>query len=708
MTPAGPRSPTATTNAADAGDPAVRAVRWRRLVLVGLLLPLLSTAVLLWSTTGRADELDRVPVAVVNNDKIITSPQPMAAGREIAAQLTQPSSDDTADLDWTLADSQDATAGLRDGDYYAVLTIPPDFSQAILSTGTDKPARGKLTLTSNAAASNTVPYISQEVADAAAATLAGQATRGYLGNVYQGFNQLAQANQQAADSAAQVAQGTDQVASGASSLDQGAGELADGLDTLSTGADELSDGTDALSGGADDLASGASGLAAGARQVEGGADRLSSSASTLAHKSGELAGASRRAASGAARAAKATRVLTRFSQFVARDLARLEEQCGAEGATEVFCRELRRATRRATLLSLGTGRVNDGVADLASVDRRLAGASGELATANRKLAQGADTLRRGSRSEAQASGRLDAASEALADAARQVAAVAVQVADGTTTSAGAGDQLASGSSSLSAGATSADSGAHQLQQGLQKGADESPTYTKDQKTALEKVVSEPVVVTDQVQHTAHGNGWLVALVLGVVLWLAALLSMLLRGVGEVLAHGGSPVSSRRLVAVQLRPTTTLALLQAAAVLAALPLLQLHPASPVQLVLLTVLAAAAFSLVGVALRWAFRGVGVVVFVLLLALQAAALGNVLPIETAPGVVQTLNTFLPLTAYVNGASQAASGGEVWSVVATVTILLAWSLVAGLVSLMVVRRRRMLPASRVSGRPQLVGAGS
>ena len=60
-------------------------VPWRSLALVGLVLPLVAAAVLVWATTGRQDNLDRIPVAVVNNDKIIQQPQPMAAGRALAA-----------------------------------------------------------------------------------------------------------------------------------------------------------------------------------------------------------------------------------------------------------------------------------------------------------------------------------------------------------------------------------------------------------------------------------------------------------------------------------------------------------------------------------------------------------------------------------------------------------------------------------------------
>ena len=204
---------------------------WRTIALIGIVLPLVAATVLVWATTGRQDNLDRIPVAVVNNDQIIQDPQPMAAGRALAASLTEPSSDQT-NLDWTLADTADAAAGLTSGRYYAVLTIPPDFSQAILSTGTDDPVQGELELVSNGAASSTVPFLSRAIASAAATSLGQQSTQGYLGQVYDGFNTIASSNEQTASSAQELAQGTQQVAQGAGQLDSGTQQLAAGLGQL--------------------------------------------------------------------------------------------------------------------------------------------------------------------------------------------------------------------------------------------------------------------------------------------------------------------------------------------------------------------------------------------------------------------------------------------------------------------------------------------
>src|SRR3954453_10172583 len=166
------------------GERESRRSHWRRIAVAGVLLPLVAASLLIWSATGREDHIDKVPVAIVNNDTIITDPQPMAAGRSLTAALTHPATP-SQNPRWVFSDQDDATAGLANGSFYAVLTLPSDFSGAILSSGTDQPVQGKETLVSNEAASPTIPnpaasttmpYLSQQVATAAAAALGNQVT----------------------------------------------------------------------------------------------------------------------------------------------------------------------------------------------------------------------------------------------------------------------------------------------------------------------------------------------------------------------------------------------------------------------------------------------------------------------------------------------------------------------------------------------------
>ena len=670
-----------------------RLAPWQILAMIGAVLPLAAALVLVWATTGRQQNLDRIPVAIVNNDQIIQQPQPMAAGRALAASLTEPSSGQT-DLGWTLANPDDAAAGLQNGSYYAVLTIPKDFSKAILSTGTSNPVAGQVRLVSNGAASSTVPYLSQAIAAAAATSLGQQATQSYLGQVYDGFNQIASSNQKAASSAEQLAQGTQQVAYGADQLNSGTQQLASGLARLSTGARELANGTGSLRRGADRLDAGAGNLALGARRLEGGIRALAGSAGTLAAKQEGYARNARQAASGSTEVAAGAGRLSLASRGIALNIRVLARICAQQGGSPTFCSALARARDRAATVADAASAVRDGAVEVAGGNARLAAGAAALAAGSHGLAHGATALSRAGRLVSDGADQLSNGTASLATGAAETDDAAGRLATGAASSASAADELASGSASLSSGATSANNGAQQLAQGLDQLAKQTPTYSKDEKKALTAVVSEPVALTSSVEYTQHSNGWLIGVVLGVILWLAALLGVLRRNLAEVLRHASTPISSRRLTMVQLRPSVTLAAAQGVAVLAALLLLRVDMARPLGFGLLTILAAVTFTLVGLALRWAWGGVGILAFVLFLLFQAAALGNVLPIQTAPEPLPTLNRLLPLPAYVNGASQLVTGGSVGSLAGVVTVLLLWGLGASGVALMLVRRRRVSPA--------------
>ena len=665
--------------------------RWVRLVIVGLLLPLAAAAVLGWSVADRQQKLDKIPVAIVNNDTILTDPQPMAAGRALSASLTNPKPSATK-LDWTLTDSDDAKAGLRRGDYYAVLTIPSDFSQAILSSGTDKPVSGKVTLVSNAAASTTAPYISAQVVAAAADSLGNQTTQGYLKNVYGGFNQLAKSNQSAASSAASLADGTAQVAGGADQLTDGTDTLASSLGQVASGTAALHAGTQSLQSGAAELDQGVSGVSGGARKLHRGSQDLASSSRTLARKGADFAGAADKVADGSAALPRLTGRLADGSRRVAGEVSGLVAQCSAAGGSVEFCLQLRRARDHTVAVAAGSELTDRAAVKLSAANKGLATGADSLAAAEAKLARGAQSLSTASGKLSRSTVQLLSGAEAVSQGAVGVNDAAGQLVVGTEKTSSAADSLATGSKSVSSGATSTDSGAHQLSSGLAKGAKESPTYSTSQQDTLADVVSTPVVLSHSLQHTSHGNGWLLAAIVAVVLWLAALVGALGVDVSAARRNALAPVSSRRLALTEVVPVVGLALVQVAAVVVATWVFHADLASTLGFVLLSVLAAVTFSVLAYALRLAFGGAGITIFVLFLLVQIAALGNVIPLETAPSVIRTLNGMLPLTAFTNGASQLANGGGVGSLSAVVTVLVLWGVGAFFAALMTVKRQRLL----------------
>src|SRR5690606_32231345 len=84
---------------------------------------------------GQADDpLERIPAAVVNEDELITmtgddgEEQFVFAGRQLVTELVGADG-----FDWQVSNAERASELLAAGDVYAVLTVPADFSESVLS-----------------------------------------------------------------------------------------------------------------------------------------------------------------------------------------------------------------------------------------------------------------------------------------------------------------------------------------------------------------------------------------------------------------------------------------------------------------------------------------------------------------------------------------------------------------------------------------------
>ncbi|NUU24430.1 MAG: DUF3533 domain-containing protein, partial [Streptomycetaceae bacterium] len=117
-----------------------------RIVPVAIaLVPLLYGALYLWSNWDPYGHFHEVPVAIVAQDRPVD-----AAGRTVAAgaQLTD-TIVGSKTFEWHRTDAADAADGLRNGDYYFTVTVPPDFSARLASAPTAQPQQAHLAMTLN-------------------------------------------------------------------------------------------------------------------------------------------------------------------------------------------------------------------------------------------------------------------------------------------------------------------------------------------------------------------------------------------------------------------------------------------------------------------------------------------------------------------------------------------------------------------------------
>ena len=245
----------------------------RRGLAVLALVPLLAVAMLLGLVRGGRDQ--GVQAAVVNLDQAVeVNGQLVPLGRQLASNMM---ARDGANITWTLADLPDAEAGLREGRYSAVVVIPEGFSAAATSFSandaeTVKQAKVQVTVSKNAPVTDA--GVAREIAVLATDTINATLTKGYLDNIYIGFNTVGEQLDQIVDGAARLEEGGEQVADGLTQAADGSSQLATGLGTLASQGKPLGVGARDLAAGSGQLADGAGRLAPGADQLSAGADAL--------------------------------------------------------------------------------------------------------------------------------------------------------------------------------------------------------------------------------------------------------------------------------------------------------------------------------------------------------------------------------------------------------------------------------------------------
>ncbi len=657
----------------------------RRVLVAAAVLPLVFGLLVLWSLEDRPERAQAVPAAVVNLDDPVTrgkgeDEQVIAAGRLLAAGLTAPGRDRDTNLGWELTQPEDAEAGLEAGDYYAVLTIPEDFSATLASVSGDDPRRAEITLSTNDASSALVAQVSRQVTDVATARLGQRVTRTYLQGIFSRTGEMRLQLGRAADAAGKVADGAASVADGARQVDDGASRLAGGLGELADGAGRLGGGAARLSAGADRLAQGARRLSAGTHRLEGGAQRLAAGLGALERRTGPLPRQTDRLADGASQVADGTAA---YSELV----AAWKDACLTSPVVTAARPQLCAATVKAA------GPRGENAQELRSGARQVAAGARELADATPRLTDALDRAAGGAARLADGSGRLATGADRLAGGSgrlaagvRTLAGGAGRLADGAEQAEGGAVQLAGGSARLADGSARLGTGSRRLAGGLSGGAEKIPDADPD----AAKVVSDPVRTTAATRNpVGDGATVLAPAVLAFGLWLGAFATYLVRRAlpGGVL--GDARPAWWHTWSGWL-PALVVGTVQAALLLLGTLAFGASYTSTVGVLALLAVCVAAFT----ALNQAFVALlgerrGWVYAIAFTAAQAVALGGPIPIDTAPAAVQLLHAGLPVPRAADGLAALTLGGQVGSPWADAAVVLLWG-AAGLAATTVAARRR------------------
>ncbi|MFJ7148166.1 YhgE/Pip family protein [Streptomyces sp. NPDC100445] len=671
--------------------------RLPRAALVALLvLPLLYGALYLWSFWDPYGRLDRIPVALVNDDKgAAAAGKRITAGDDIVDGLR-----DSRTFEWHEVSAEEAHSGVEDGRYYLSLTMPADFSRRIASSSGDSPETGALQVRTNDANNYIVGQISRTVFSEVRSAASKKASRGFLDKIFVSFSDIH-------DKTVTAAKGADKLNTGIGKAEKGAKDLADGLRTAKDGSGKLAKGLKKLDSGSGDLQDGSRQVADGTRQLADRVDGVYADAGPFLRDNEKTIGDTARLVSDSARTVKDNLdVLVKLAPGTARTAhassALIDEvykaRCESATVPDPACADLKRVKRAAAEVAT--------VAD--DLQTLIADQDGDLKTMRDNL----DTLRK--QADALAA-RAPHLSEDVRDAvkkidklntgAQRVAAGAEKLHTALGTAHTGADALDRGIGTARTGAETLDGGLYKLSDGsdklaggLHSGAKKIPDYDKRDRDRRTGVMADPVQLASHDLHQApnYGTGF-APYFIPLSLWVGAMVAyMLIAPLNRRALAAGA--SAWRIAFAGWLPVVAVGVLQVAALMAVLHWgigLQMFRAAGT--IGFLCLVTACFAAIVQWLNAQFGAAGRILVLALLMLQLTSAGGTYPVQTSPGFFNAIHPFLPMSYIVEALRRLITGGgpgPVWQACAVLTAFTAGALA---LTALAARRRQVWTLDRL-----------
>ena len=232
----------------------------------------------IWDPYGQTKNL---PVAFVNEDKGASlNGKSLNVGESVEKKLK-----DNHDLGWEFVSKQQADEGVNNGHFYAVVTIPSDFSQKAASITESEPQQAVINFTTTPAKNYIGSLVSNQAAAKVKSSVSEQITQAYAKGILENLDKLGLGLETAANGASTLHDGLGRLQSGTQTYVGGVKQLAVNQQSLTGGLAQLSDGSRKLQAGLGQLSnslpteSQLSQLSDGMKQLQFGINQLNASVS---------------------------------------------------------------------------------------------------------------------------------------------------------------------------------------------------------------------------------------------------------------------------------------------------------------------------------------------------------------------------------------------------------------------------------------------
>ena len=230
----------------------------------------------IWDPYGQVKNL---PVAFVNEDKgAQLNGQMLNIGQSVEQKLKN-----NHDLGWEFVNKQQADDGVNSGHFYAVVTVPTDFSAKAASITAAQPQQAVIRYTTTPAKNYIGSLVSNQAAEKVKTSVAEQITQAYAKGVLENIGKLGDGLETAAGGAAKLHGGLTQLQAGAQTYTGGVRQLAVNQRAMANGLARLGDGSRQLQAGLGQLSNGlpsksqVAQLTNGMKQLQAGLNQLNTS-----------------------------------------------------------------------------------------------------------------------------------------------------------------------------------------------------------------------------------------------------------------------------------------------------------------------------------------------------------------------------------------------------------------------------------------------
>lgn len=620
--------------------------------------PILYGSLFLWGNLDPFGNMTHYTVAVVNHDEGTERDGEVTNhGDQVVENLL-----DDGTFAWDVTNSDAAQAGLRNGNYGFVVTLPPTFSADLESAGGDNPRQAVIELSTNDAGNSIGTTAAERLGEAVRAAVASE-----VGDA----------------AALMLLDGLAEVRDGMNTAIDGANQLADGNGKLKEGLEKADDASGRLAEGANELATGAATARDGSAELANGLSQLNEKTSELPAQASKLADGARQVSDGNAQIAEQVSKISALSAEIEADRQAIR--------AEVEQRLRERGVDEETIAAA--------VEALEPVDDRLSSVNAEIQSKSadvQRLADGAAQVADGAEKLSEAAPTLASAVNKAADGSAQLSAGSQKLADGTATLSSGAGQLHEGINTAHEASVKLADGSAKLRDGLVEGQKRIPESNKELRERQAAAIGDPVRVDqDNIAEAPNYGTGLAPFFIALCAWIGMYALFLIV----------KPFSRRAVTAISSPLRITIAGWATPALLGATQMLVLfltlnwpvgmefvHPLATVGIMML---ASVTFASIIMALNIWFGSPGQFMALLITFVQLVGSGGTFPWQTLPEPFRTVHQYLPMSWVTDALRQTILGGNMQmagTAAIALSLVLATALLISMLGVMRVTRTRIM----------------